>query len=146
MLLALWPLFMVQRPQPGRLISPDITHREIRGKEVVQRTPAMIAADAHLAKLQAEAINGTGNSDTSQPLDMGSLPASNITIGNVAVRVPRHERQESGSIPEALGASITASDVVSFSGLNEAMRQYAARQTADEDDEMAMIIIMTGME
>lgn len=144
MLLALWPLFTVRRQQTGGLISPDITHREIRGKEVIKRTPAMIAAETHLTKLQAEAIRGADNSDTRQSLDLARISGSIEPVGNVAVRIPRHERELSGSVPAALGASIAASDAVSFSGLNEAMNQYAARQAADEDDEMAIITIMMG--
>lgn len=93
----------------------------------------------------AEASNGAGDENISRTVDLGSLPASNIAVGNVAVRIPRHERPLQGALSPALGASIAASDAIPFA-LNEAMRQYAARQAADEDDEMAMIIIMMGIE
>lgn len=144
MLLALWPAFMQRKPMlHGRLIDADRTHREIRSKETIKRTPSMLAAEAHLARLQVEAINGSINRDTSQSLDMGSLPGGVEPIGNASVRVSRHERPMSGSLPAALGASLATSDALPFE-LAAAMRQYAAKQT-EEDDEMAIIILLTGM-
>lgn len=88
-----------------------------------------------------------GTSDagrTSSAVALASLPDSNQPSGNATIRIPRHERQVAGRIPEALGASLAASDAFP-SGLNEAMKRYAAQQAADEDDEMALIIILAGV-
>ena len=118
-----------------------MTHREIRGKEITTRTPALIAAEAHLAKLQAEAIDGADDGNTSQPLDMGGLPASVDAIGNVPVRFPRHERPVQRTLPEALGASVAEGDAIPPM-LNAAMRRYAARQAFEADEEDAVVMLM----
>lgn len=146
MLLALWPIIFTRNNahSGGTLIEPDITHRAIRGKAIIERTAAMVAAEAHLQRLQ-EVDDGSsiaGNADGA--LDIPSVSGSIIPIGNATIRVPRHERELSGRLPEALGASLAASDAFP-SGLDAAMKAYAAKQAADEDDEMAMIIILAGM-
>lgn len=147
MLLALWPL-LFQRNNAhsgGTYVEPDITHRAIRGKEVIERTAAMIAAEAHLQRLQGVEDGSSIAGNASEPLDMASVSGSIEPLGNVTIRIPRHERQVAGRIPEALGASLAASDAVSLGQLDAAMRRYDAQQAADEDDEMAMIIILAGM-
>lgn len=147
MLLALWPLLFPRNNahSGGMYVDPDVTHRAIRGKEQAQRTAAMLAAEAHLKQLrEAQDVSYTASRDTGGAVALASVSDSHQPVGDVAVRIPRHERTLAGRLPEALGASLAASDAIPFE-LNEAMMRYAAKQAADEDDEMAMIIILAGM-
>ena len=143
MLLALWPSFIQQSQQYIKLISPDITHLEIRSKEIIKRTPAMIAAEAHLARLQAGATDGQGDKDTNRSLDTASAPGGIESIGNVTVSIPRSERPSPRGVPGAFGASLAASDIISFE-FADTMRRLASNQEAGEDDELAVIILMVG--
>lgn len=136
MLLALWPSFMVQR---GRLIDADPTHRAIRGKEVMPRTLAMIAAEEHLARLQGEQ-HGTGDGLDSTSVVVGSVPISVIQHGVIADGVLGHGTQRRGAVPGALGTSVTASNVASLE-LAKAIEAAERRQAEDDDDEMAMLAI-----
>lgn len=146
MLLALWPLLFPRNNahNGGTYVEPDITHRAIRGKVIIERTAAMSAAEAHLQRLQEVDDGASDAGNVSSRVAISSIPSSNQPVGNATVRIPRHERTLAGRLPETLGASITAGDVVS-SGLDRAMKRYAAKQAADEDDEMAIIIILAGM-
>ena len=139
MLLALWPLLMM------RTVARDTQHVEHLQKQSqrnIARTRAKLDEQAHLARLQAEDINERpSNRDTSKPMDLGSVPGGIEPVGNVAVRIPRHERPISGTIPAALGASIAASHVVS-PGLDDAMRQLAAKQAQDDEDAMIIIAML----
>lgn len=147
LLLSLTPLIFPRNNahSGGTYVDPDITHRAIRGKEQAQRTPAMLVAEAHLQRLQ-EIEDGAGIAGiTSGEVDLGGVSGGDQPLGNASVRIPRHERTLAGRLPAALGAGIAASDAIPFE-LNEAMRQYAAKQAADEDDEMAMIIILAGVQ
>lgn len=143
MLIALWPLIFPRNNahSGGTLVEPDITHRAIRGKEVIKRTPAMIAAEAHLQRLQ-EVDDGSSDAGiNSGDVALPSIPNSNQSVRNAPVRVSRYERELSGRIPEALGTSITARDAIPFE-LNEAMKAYAAKQAADEDDETFVLSLI----
>jgi len=143
MLLALWPSFIQQKQQYIKLISPDITHLEIRSKEIIKRTPAMLAAEAHLARLQAGANDGTGDKDTNRLLDTESISGGAKPIGNVTIGIPRSEQPAPRILPTALGASFAASDIISLE-FTDAIRRLASNQEAEEDDELAVIILMVG--
>jgi hypothetical protein len=144
MLLALYPLLFPRNNahSGGTLIEPDITHRAIRGKVIIERTPAMIAAEAHLQRLQEVDDGSSDAGRTSSEVALASLPDGDQPLRDATIRIPRHERQVAGRIPESLGASLAASDAIPFELLDQAMKRYAAQQAADEDDEMAMIAIM----
>ena len=142
MLIALWPALMQRRILQGRMIDADAgMPREIRGKAApIPRPLSQIAAEEHLARLEAE--RGASDRDSSQPLDLGSVPSGIEPVGNAAVRIPRYERPVPGSLPAALGASFAASDAFPLDA-TVAMMQNAAKQA--DDDELAMITIMMGM-
>lgn len=89
--------------------------------------------------------NGTTvTKNASSAVALAGMPDSNQPFGNVTIRVPRHERRFDAGLPETLGASFAAGNAFP-SGLDAAMKAYAEQQAADEDDEMAMIIILAGM-
>lgn len=142
MLLALYPLLFSRNntASSGRLVDPDITHRAIRGKEIIPRTPAMIAADAHLLRLQEAAHGADAEGNRSAVHGMGGVPGSDQPVGNVAVRIPRYERAFPGRLPVALGTSPSASDVVSFAA-DQTMRILAAQHALDEDEEEALALL-----
>lgn len=142
MLLALWPLF-ITHSQPHHAGQGGGTAQ--RGQYVARRAAAaQEAAEAHLQRLQ-EVDHGTGFAGSAGgEVALAGIPDSHQPVGDVAVRLPQHERTLAGRIPEALGTSIAASDAIPFE-LDQAMKRYAAKQAADEDDEMAMIIILAGM-
>ena len=66
---------------------------------------------------------------------MGSVPGGIKPVGDVAVRIPRHERPVAGSVPAAPGARLAASDAVS-------LELAAAITAAKDDEELALIIAM----
>ena len=66
---------------------------------------------------------------------MGSVPGGIEPVGNVAVRISRHERPIAGSVPAAPGTRLAASDAVS-------LELAAAITAAKDDEELALIIAM----
>lgn len=90
-----------------------------------------------------EVENGPIDRDTNTPLVTRSIPGSIEQVGDASVRIPRLERTVSGTLPAALGASIAASDALSF-GINDAIRQIQEKQSED-DDELALILMMMDM-
>lgn len=139
MLLALWPAFVVPRLTlpSGRRVSSDAAQR------AENRTPAIIAAEEHLRRLENSDVSTSNNRTPDGVVDLPSVSDSDNRIGGVAVRVLGHERQGAGSVPAAFGTSFAESDALP-SNLNAAMKAYAARQAADEDDEAAIIAVLLG--
>lgn len=144
MLLALWPAIIAhsQWISAGHA-HETVTQRAIRAKEISRRKAAIqgTIAKRRLPEVEdgAEFVSSAGRS-----LDVGGISASDNIGGNATIRIPRYERRLDAGLPEALGASFAAGNAFSHE-LNAAMKAYAAKQAADEDDEMAMIIILAGM-
>lgn len=90
-----------------------------------------------------EVENGPIDRDTNTPLVTQGIPGSIEQVGDASVRISRLERPVQGTLPAALGASIAASDALSF-GINNALRQIEEKQS-EEDDELALILIMMDM-
>ena len=70
---------------------------------------------------------------------MGSVPGGIEPVGNVAVRISRHERPIAGSVPAAPGTRLAASDAVSLA------LAAAIAAAAKDDEEVALIIAMMEM-
>lgn len=141
MLLALWPAILShsQWHSAGHE-GLTATQRAIHSKDVAKRRLTLVAAQ----RLQ-EAERGTGfEGNTGGEVALAGVSDSYQPVGNATIRIPRHERTLAGRLPSALGASIAAGDAIPHE-LNAAMKRYAAKQAADDDDEMAMIIILAGM-
>jgi hypothetical protein len=134
MLLALWPSFIGHAIHAGKRVDADLTHRAIRGKEVIKRTKALEAAEEHIARLQAENV-------AIQPVES----ANNIES------LPQFPPQKRTFIPIKRAIIPAYVPKVSFktydlpaAELVKAMRQWEERQ-AENDDEEAIILALLNL-
>lgn len=145
MLLALWPAIL----SPGQWIisghaGQTAAQRAIHGKEVAKRKNA-ISEDK--AKRLQEFDNGNVIAgDSGIILDSASISAGNQLTRTSTDGISRHKRTLLQAIPAAFAGSMAENNAISFQRLDEAMKQFTAKQAADEDDDMAMIMILGMMQ
>lgn len=129
MLLALWPLLFQRNSahRGGTYVDPDVTHRAIRAPEVIQKTAAMVAAEAHIQQRlhEQQNVSDTDARIADEVVGIPILPISNPVrvFGNDA------RKQEPAT-------SIIAVRNTLPSGLNEAVRNQR------EDDDEAILLLM----
>lgn len=144
MLLSLYPLLITRYygHSGGTLIDPDVTHREIRSREIIKRTPAMLAAEEHLKRLQGVG-NGasiTGTDDTR--MGVGSIPASHQPAGDATIRVPRYVRTTAERMPISFVGGATTSIIAQHRIDTAMMRRDEEMHAMNEDEELALTIIL----
>lgn len=127
----------------GTLIDPDVTHREIRSREIIERTPAMLAAEKHLKRLQevGNGANVTGTDDTR--MGVRSIPASNQPAGDVTIRVPRYVRTTIGRMPATFVGGATTSIIAQHRFDTAMMRRDEEMHAMNEDDELVITILLS---
>ena len=138
MLLALWPLFIVHAQHVEQLdVQSDITQRA-RIAHVQQRDRRKQALQA--SQLE-ESLDGTSTVPAAGSPALGeSIPASLDAWRSTAAIIPVHDAGIQLTMDTNAAALVSGDAADRRATLDEALGQ------AREDDEMAMILIMMGME
>lgn len=133
MLLAIWPSFIGHAIHAGKRIDADLTHKAIRGKEVIKRTKALVAAEEHLARLQAENV-------AIQPVESASI----VSLPQVTPQKRTFTPAKQAIIPAYVPKVSLKPDSLPAAELVKAMRQWEERQ-AENDDEEAIILTLLNL-
>lgn len=133
MLLALWPSFIGHAIRAGKRVDADLTHKTIRGKELIKRTKALEAAEEHIARLQAENV-------AIQPLESANIES----LPQVTPQKRTFTPAKQAIIPAYVPKVSLKPDSLPVAELTKAMQQWEERQ-AENDDEEAIILALLNL-